>query len=304
MTITFTRRNKNKVSDAIDGKVSYKKLTAEEWHQFVQNYNYDDGNAPFEWLIRQKICDKGTALCLYWHLQPDFYCHEKNKTDIIDQDYLLIQEIEKNFSDNFYESEQFSFDPIESDFFDSSTNTACIPKIMLEKTNGILFNRIELEVAFLRNPNEKELKTIDKKVKNAVLIIQEIMPDFVYDNTEVAIDAIVKSVEYWKGKDLGKMTIKNLSYLWLDCLHKKYEWDWIMWDWETGASFGVTNKTKELTCLADTIINHTIDDFQPTSIISDLFKELNGISNIMEMKRDPYSGIGLLFSSDHLAFYE
>ncbi|WP_404477401.1 DUF4274 domain-containing protein [Sphingobacterium sp. ML3W] len=73
--ILFTKKNKNNVNDAIEGEKSYKKLTSEEWHQFVQNYNYDSGNEPFEWLIKQKICDKGTALCLYWHLQPDFYCN-------------------------------------------------------------------------------------------------------------------------------------------------------------------------------------------------------------------------------------
>ena len=65
---------------------------------------------------------------------------------------------------------------------------------------------------------------------------------------------IIDSVEFWKIRDLGKIKINDLSYLWLDCIHKKYEWDWIMWDWETGANFGVSNKLKSLTCLADTII--------------------------------------------------
>ena len=88
----------------------------------------------------------------------------------------------------------------------------------------------------------------------------------------------------------------------MDCVHKKHNSDWIIWDWETGNNIGVTNATKELTCLADTIINHTIDGFQQSSIISDLYQDLSGVNNFYDLKKDPYSGIGLLFSTDHLKF--
>lgn len=308
MEITFTKKNKNNVNDAIEGKKSYKKLTSEEWHQFVQNYNYDDGNEPFEWLIRQKICDKGTALCLFWHLQPDFYCKEENvnaySENISDDDYNLIKEIEKRFVEGFYEQELFSFDP-KQEFLTSETNVSCIPKIMQEKTNGTLFERIDVEFAFLRNPDEKEVKTIDKKIKDAISILQITNPDFQHTtDVQKTITEIKNCVQHWKGKDLGKIKIENLSFLWLDCLRDKYNWTWIIWDWETGKNIGVSNKSKALTCLSNTIIKHTIDGFQPTNIISKLFNDLNGIERAIEMKQNPYSGIGLLFSSEHLKFQE
>lgn len=301
MAITFTKRNKNNVNDAIEGKKSYKKLTAEEWHQFVLNYNYDDGNEPFEWLIQQKICDKGTALCLYWHLQPDLNSDQKNESD---NDYTLIKEIEKRFLKGFYEAELFSFDP-KSEFLTSETNISCIPASMQIKTNGVPFERIDVEFAFLRNPNEKELKTIDKKIKEGVSIIKMSNQDFEPNNNiQQTIHEIVKSVEHWKGKELGKMKIENLSYLWLDCLCKAYDWDWVIWDWETGKNIGATNKSKALTCLSGTLINHTISGFQPTNIISKLFNSLNGIEKAIDMKQNPYGGIGLLFSTEHLNFKE
>lgn len=306
MEITFTKKNKNNVNDAIEGTKSYKKLTSEEWHQFVLNYNYDNGNEPFEWLIKQKICDKGTALCLYWHLQPDFYCHSRNADteNIADNDYILIKEIEKRFAEGFYEQELFAFDP-RKEFLKSETIVSCIPKIMQEKTTGNLFERIDVEFAFLRNPDEKELKTIDKKIKDAISILNITNPGFqLTSDVQETISEIKNSVEHLKGKDLGKLKIESLSFLWLDCLCKQYNWTWIIWDWETGKKIGVSNKSKALTCLSDTIIRHTIDGFQPTSIISELFMNLNGVERIIDLKTDLYSGIGLLFSSDHLKFQE
>lgn len=305
MTIAFTKKNKNNVNDALEGRKSFKKLTTQEWHQFIQNYNYDDGNEPFSWLIQQKICDKGTALCLYWYLQPDFYCDEsKTTTDAandLNSDYTLIKEIEKRFIEGFYESELFSFDPTH-EFLTTGTNLSCIPQIMQEKTNGIPFERVDVEFAFLRNPDEKELKTIDKKIKDAVSILQITNTNFQRTDVKSTIAEIINSIEHWKGKELGKLKIENLSYLWLDCLREQYNWTWVIWDWETGKSFGVTNQSKELTCLSDTLIKHTIDGFQPSSIISKLFTDLNGVERAFDMDENLYSGIGLLFSSDHLKF--
>ncbi|SNR51836.1 DUF4274 domain-containing protein [Flavobacterium sp. ov086] len=301
----FNKKSKNRVLKAVNNEMSYQKLTAAELHQFVQHWNYDDGLEPFNWIVKQKHLDKGTALGLYWMLQPDYFCRFKNedeiKEDINYESYLLIKEIEKRYVSGYYQDENFSFDPKE-EFLDEHSNTKCIPSEMLLKSSGTVFERQDIEFAFLRKPNEKELKTINTKIADAIKIIQISKADFLYDEPENAIKAIIESVEYWKEKDLGKIKIKNLSYLWMDCVHKKHNWDWIIWDWETGNNIGITNTTKELTCLSDTIINHTIDGFQESSIMYDLYKDLAGVNNFYDLKRDPYSGIGLLFSTDHLKF--
>ena len=302
MTIAFTKQNKNRVYKALQRDLSFKKLTTEELHQFVQNYNFDDGLEPFEWIVKQKHCDKGTALCLYWHLEPDFHC-EKNRRDASNQDIELIKEIENRFLTGFYENEQFAFNP-KTEFLTPIKNTSCLPKEMLEKTNGIPFEKLSVEFAFLRTPNEKEFTIIQKKIKNAIDIIQISNPDFVYENPDHAVKNIIDSVEYWKVNDLGKIKIYDLSYLWLDCIHKKYDWDWIMWDWETGANYGVSNKSKKHTCLADTIIRHTIDNFEPTNTIYNLFRDLNSLKDESDHLKYHYTGIGLLFSSSHLTWRE
>jgi hypothetical protein len=301
----FNKKSKNRVLKAVNNEMSYQKLTAPELHQFVQHWNYDDGLEPFKWIVKQKYLDKGTALCLYWMLQPDYFCRFKNedeiKEDINYETYQLIKEIEQRYVSGFYESENFSFDPKE-EFLDEYSNIKCIPSEMLLKSQGNVFERQDIEFAFLRKPNEKELKIINTKIEDAIKIIQISNADFLYKEPEDGIKAIIESVEFWKEKELGKIKIKNLSYLWMDCVHKKHRWDWIIWDWETGNNIGVTNATKELTCLSDTIINHTIDGFQESSILYDLYKDLEGVNNFYDLKKDPYSGIGLLFSTDHLKF--
>lgn len=121
-------------------------------------------------------------------------------------------------------------------------------------------------------------------------------------DTQKIIAEIKNGVEHWKGKDSGKLKIENMSYLWLDCLCKEYQWTWVIWDWETGKKIGAASKSKALTCLSDTIIRHIIDRFQPTNIITQLFNDLNGVERVVDLKKDAYSGVGLLFSSDHLKF--
>lgn len=217
----FSKKNKNRVLKAVNGEMSYQKLSAVELHQFVQNWNYDDGIEPFKWIIKQKMLDKGTVLCLYWLLQPDYFCQFESEDEIKDDlyfgHYKLLKEIEERYNTGFYQDEHFSFDPHE-EFIDQNSNTKCIPPAMLVKTGGIAFERQDIEFAFLRNPNEKELKTIAGKIADAVKIIQISNPDFVYEDSDAAVKAIVESVEYWKGKELGKLKINNLSYLWMDCM--------------------------------------------------------------------------------------
>lgn len=60
-----------------------------------------------------------------------------------DNNYTLIKEIERRFTEGFYEKELLSFDP-KRDFLKPETNASCILKVMQEKTIGTLFERIEM----------------------------------------------------------------------------------------------------------------------------------------------------------------
>lgn len=298
MEIIFTKKNKNRVHAALEGTGKFQKLTTEEWHQFVQNYNYDDGLAPLLWLAEQPTCDRGTALCLYWYLQPDYYC---NHVVADSDDYKLIKLIEHNFLSGFYQLENFSFDPTEV-FLSPTTNTICIPVEMQKKNGGITFSRIDCEFAFLRYPNDKESKSIEKKIKNAYTIIDQSKLTYVDSSVKELLHTLEQAVKYWMGKDSGKLKLENLSFLWLEALVKNYGWEWMVWDWETGSKICAGHPNKKLVCMSDTIIAHTLSGFQRTAVIQELFDDLKGVSDVGELSQKPYSGNGLLFSSNHLRF--
>jgi hypothetical protein len=297
MSIPFTKQNKRKTLKAIAGGISYKCLSSSEWHQFVQNYNYDGGIKPFEWLVKQKTCDKGTALCLYWYLDP-LYFHSERFKNFNSPHYKLIKKIEDGFAAGFYENEEFSYEP-SSEFLPKNADTHNIPKIMLQNTNGVLFERAYIEEAFLRAPNEKDLKTMEKRISNAIAILRLIDdPKYLNDDTDKTVAAIENAVIYFKDKDIGKMKINDLSFLWLDCIAKKYGWSWVMWDWETGAKHGVSNKSKSLTCMANMIIEHIISGLQEPQIITQLYLGLADEKKINTC----WSGIVLLSYTGHLEF--
>ena len=175
---------------------------------------------------------------------------------------------------------------------------------MLRKTPGVAFDRESVEFAWLRRPDAKESKTIERKISNAIDIIRKFQADYKHDDAVRSVEAIAHAVAHWHESGLDVAKANDLSYLWLDSLHKKYHWEWVMWDWETGANHGVSCPSKKLTCLADTIIHHTIDGFQPPQIISELFRDLAGVNSIFDIRQDPYTGIGLLLATEHLEFQE
>jgi len=301
-TIEFSKRNKNNVLDALEGKKSYKKLSPAEWHQYVQNYNYDDGNEPFLWLAKQNTCDRGTALCLYWYLQPNYFSGKTfDEDDFQYEDFCLVKEIEQNYMDGFYKSEQFSFDPYK-EFLTDKEDISKIPPIMLQKTNGITFERLDVESAFLRLPNEKERSTIEKRIKSAIKILQTIDSQFELENVDKTVNAIKNAVDYFKKHDAGKTNIKHLSFLWLDCVAQKYGWEFTIWDYETGVGYGVANKSKNMFCPADTLIKHTISGLKATQTIIQLYNDLKGISAPAEMSNKSYFGVAVLFGTAHLKF--
>ncbi|TDQ11407.1 DUF4274 domain-containing protein [Pedobacter metabolipauper] len=292
MTVTFNKHNKINVQKALEGSESYKNLNAEEWHQFVQHYNYDDGIGPMQWMIEQKIIDKGTVLCLYWHLQPDYYQTQETRNPN-NPEFKLIMDIEEKYTTGFYEREQFSFNPADQ-FNTDHTIPPFIPGEMLEKTLGIPFDPINLSLAYLRTPNGKESNTIQKKIDEAIKIIQITNPDFTPVDCDQTIQEIANTVEYWKDKDQGKMKIKTLYYLFDDCVQQKHGWNWMVWDWETGSSIGVSHPSRKWSSIGDNIILHTNNGLKPTSFIVDFFNDLADLEGNFKDKPNPYFGIGLL----------
>lgn len=109
--------------------------TPEEFHQFVLNYNPNDGLLPLWTITKSSNCDQGTALCIYWLLadyvlEREKYRNESNpKWDGVG----LIEEIESRMANDFYTRKDIRYVPM--DFLGWSHGQV---KIIQHKNGGTL----------------------------------------------------------------------------------------------------------------------------------------------------------------------
>lgn len=123
--------------------------SAEEFHQYVLNYNCNDGALPLFYIIKSPECDLGTALLIYW-LHEDFL-HDFDDDTIPDESehdwnqMRLIKLIEARVLSEAYTNKNIRFSPMA---FLGWTDLAFkrkkiqwgekwpFPKIMLETSPG------------------------------------------------------------------------------------------------------------------------------------------------------------------------
>lgn len=90
--------------------------TSAELHQFVLNYNLNDGLLPLWKIVRNAECDQGTALCVYWLLDNFALDREthRGKTDPNRDGVGLIEEIEQRYGSGFYSRQDIRFAPLDT----------------------------------------------------------------------------------------------------------------------------------------------------------------------------------------------
>jgi hypothetical protein len=89
--------------------------TSEELHQFAANFNWDTGADVLEKVVKHPLCDKGTALMIYFLGKPEWYYNHlrRGKSLIGDQPKMLafLQSIERMVSRGEFTSSNIAFDP-------------------------------------------------------------------------------------------------------------------------------------------------------------------------------------------------
>lgn len=81
-------------------------------------WNFDNEQKIIDWIIDNKNTDKATALMIYWLMEVGFSKKYASREEVIakgDEWYLdnydLIQKIEKNLVSDFYENQNFAYNP-------------------------------------------------------------------------------------------------------------------------------------------------------------------------------------------------
>lgn len=81
--------------------------TPEKLHEFATHYNWDEGFEIPKWIINNPLCDKGTALMMYWHADPQYFRQYAVREEVPStgwklQHYDLLREIEEKYLSGFY----------------------------------------------------------------------------------------------------------------------------------------------------------------------------------------------------------
>jgi hypothetical protein len=87
----------------------------EELHLFADGFNWDTGVEAVKRVIRHPLCDRGTALLIYWRGAPGYYARYSDHSEITERDYVahfdLLREIEQKILAGHFRKHQFHYDP-------------------------------------------------------------------------------------------------------------------------------------------------------------------------------------------------
>ena len=94
--------------------------TPEELHAFADRWNWDWGDKPILRVIVHPLCDRGTALMIYWRIDPIFYLDHEHNTRAKVQAKLwpdavvlwdVLRDIERRLSVDDFRFSRVPFDP-------------------------------------------------------------------------------------------------------------------------------------------------------------------------------------------------
>lgn len=117
--------------------------TSVELHFFADGYNWDNTTLkPLYWVLNHPLCDKGTALLLYWAASPEsIYAEYIDRPDEKGYDqklYDFIKEIEKRISTDYYTLQNLCYPTLASykaawfAKYEKAYKKQRIPEIMLD----------------------------------------------------------------------------------------------------------------------------------------------------------------------------
>jgi hypothetical protein len=95
--------------------------TPEELHEFVDHWNWDGGTEPIRRALAHPLCDRGTALMVYWRIDPIFYLKPEHDTRAKVEANLwpdavvhwdMLREIEQRLAANRFRTAEVAFDPM------------------------------------------------------------------------------------------------------------------------------------------------------------------------------------------------
>lgn len=123
-------------------KKEFAKLeSSEALHLFASEFNWDNDIRAMHWVVESKLCDKATAMMVYWLASP---AHQCATNDECSEASGLIRKIEENVGNGFYRNQNIYYDPcsthidrvLSEHVFDDRLVRERIPEFMLAPQIG------------------------------------------------------------------------------------------------------------------------------------------------------------------------
>lgn len=94
-----------------------KKNSPKERQLLAIDWNFDNSKEVIKWIAEQSDTDKGTALFLYWYMDPQFFKKYENRKECAEEgswaleDFDIVETLEKNYISGYYKNQKYAFDP-------------------------------------------------------------------------------------------------------------------------------------------------------------------------------------------------
>lgn len=150
MTHTISQEEFDKLTDQI--LIDYvSNATPILWHQMAMDWNYDNSNTFFNWLINNPDTDKATALMIYWMSAPRWSKKFANREDVLKttswyiDDFDFIQKLEDKLLNGFFRNSNFAYNPADEhtgtnwtkEYLDETTVRE-IPLVLFDPLEGLI----------------------------------------------------------------------------------------------------------------------------------------------------------------------
>lgn len=94
-----------------------KKNSPKERQLLAIDWNFDNSKEVIKWIAEQEDTDKGTALFLYWYMNPQFFKKYETREECEKdaswalEDFDIVEILEKNYITGFYMNQKYAFNP-------------------------------------------------------------------------------------------------------------------------------------------------------------------------------------------------
>jgi hypothetical protein len=175
----FTKEEEDSIRQAL--KSGGKLRSARELHGFVQRYNWDDGLDVLFAMIRHPLCDRGTALMIYWLADPSYAKSHATREDVPEYNrsgYDLVMEIETRMLAGGFRQAAIGYAPVDEDLVPEAAaararTSSPIPEMMWQRSPGPCLIPPFTQDKILRSLNDREMSELERQFALAFTVLKE-----------------------------------------------------------------------------------------------------------------------------------